>query len=112
MKSLVLVLVVLLAFSSCDNSHRKPNDTEAQLMAQNVIKAQFIDPDDPEFIDANTKMEVLKDSSWVFGGYIKAPNKLGLKVPFEYNIAVKWKGGDWDQDSSWSVKFCHITNPE
>jgi len=89
-----------------------PNDVEAQSTAENVIKAQAIDPDDVEFINGNSKMLPLKDSSWVFTGYVKIPNQYNMLVTMAYNVGIKWKGGDWKSDSSWTVKFCHITNPE
>jgi hypothetical protein len=111
MKKLIPLLFTLFIFG-CDSTPQKPSDTEAEIIAKNVVKAQFIDPSDAEIIDERTRMEVNKDTSWVFDGYVKAPNKLGLKVPYEFNVGIKWHGGEWEQDSSWTVRFCHITNPE
>jgi len=87
-----------------------PNDVEAEQMAHILIKAQSVDPDNVEFIDANAKMAKYADSSFVFVGYVKMPNEYSMKVTKEYNVGIKWNGGEWNDDKSWTVKFCNLNN--
>lgn len=105
-------IIAALLFFGCDTRQTLPNDVMAQTTMQSIVKAQTVDPDDVEFIDGNSKMQTFKDSSWVFAGYVKLDNGAGNKITKAYNVGIKWNGGDWKSDSSWTVKFCHITNPE
>jgi len=86
---------------------RAPNDVEAENMARNVIKVALVDPD-AEFLDESAKMAAYRDSSYIFTGDVRALDKAGEKMAMEYNVDIKWKGGNPVQDSSWVVKFCNI----
>lgn len=85
-----------------------PNDVQAEYMAHLVVKTQLLDPASAEFEGEGSKMATYADTSFVFNGIVLSLNKLGIKAPVEYNVGIKYKGGNPVIDSSWTVKFCNI----
>lgn len=108
MRRVIFAVFGCLLLTSCSNEQSLPNDVQAEYVAHQVVKAQLIDPDNAEFEASNSKMATFKDSSFVFNGIVKASNRIGIKVPMRYNVGIKWKGGVWQSDTSWTIKFVHI----
>ncbi|WP_121812779.1 hypothetical protein [Mucilaginibacter kameinonensis] len=108
MKKLIPIALLLFSLAACsddEKANKKPELWQAYTVAQVAVKAHLKDPDGAEFIEGNRKEKEYPDSSYVFRGYVKATNDLGLKAPIEYNVGIKWKGGDWMSDTSWTIKF-------
>jgi len=111
MKNLIIMALIASLFSACSDDNAKPQMYEAYEVAKVLVRSKLKDPDGAEFIDGNRKEAEYKDSSFVFSGYVKATNDLGLKSPIEYNVGIKWRGGYWQSDTSWIVKFGNVGNP-
>lgn len=109
---LLVVLVIVIAFAIIlnmtvpENTEAEyPDQAKAYVMAKQFVKQNLKDPKSADFIEENLKvMDYPNDSTYVFNGYVKATNGLGLVAPVEYKINLKWSGYKWNEQQSWEVK--------
>ncbi|MBC7399831.1 MAG: hypothetical protein H7289_07775 [Mucilaginibacter sp.] len=108
---ILIIAIVVIAIIISKNTPDTPQTTDrdkAFTVAKQFVKQQLIDPESAEFLEQNTKAAEYKDSSYVYRGYVKATNKLGLVAPMEYNIGVKWNGGDGFNPDNYTLKFINF----
>lgn len=79
----------------------KPDSKDAFTMAQIIIKEKLIDPSSAEFLPQESHSE--GESKFIFLGYVKATNRLGLLAPKKYRVALTYLGGNKIRRESWRV---------
>lgn len=100
----VIIFILMVIFIPMIGDEEMPTIDEAQKASERIISRTLIDPTSSEFIKENVEHGTLPDSTYIFVGYVKALNKLGLKAPHKYRVEIKWTGGSPSDEKSWYVK--------
>jgi hypothetical protein len=77
---------------------------KAYVISQDFVKNRLVNPKSADFPFLDFNVIYLGDDKYGVSSYVESENSLGATVRNHYLAIIKFKGGEWNETTNWSLE--------
>jgi len=113
--ALILIIFVVVVFSSGGNDSPSapteplaPTESQTYITAKSYVENVLKAPSTADFPTLGTVRKLDGEDKYVVYGYVDSENSFGAMIRSDWEVRLKYLGGDWVKDNSWELEYINV----